>query len=336
MILISKFLIGLVLHFIINKIFLKYELLLDDPNYSSHKKFINKSNHIILSGGTVFFLLFLFFSDISINFKIFIFLIFTIGIISDLKILNLPSIRLLFQFLVTTIFVYLMDMGIYFTDLKYLDLILDYKFFGILFSVLCFLVLINGSNFLDGLNTLVIGYYILVLLSLVFLTNFFNINYDLVFVLNSITILLVLLVFNFFNKSFIGDAGAYSISCLVGFVCIDFYKNTQEFSALFIVVILWYPAFETLFSIIRKITSKYSPAFADNKHLHHYLFIFIYSKFKKNYFSNIFAANLINIYNLLIFCLAISSYKNSYLLFLILLANIMTYICLYNVLKNER
>ena len=332
----SKFLIGLIIHFIINKIFLRYKLLLDDPNYSSHKRFINKTNQIALSGGIVFFLLFVFFPYISFDLKIFIFLVFTIGIISDLKILNLPSLRLLFQFLVITGFVYFTDLVIYFTDLKYLDLILKFKFFSVLFSVLCFLVLINGSNFLDGLNTLVIGYYILVLSSLIILINFFNINYDLFLIINFFIVLLVLFIFNFFNKSFIGDAGAYSISCLVGFICIDFYKSTQDFSVLFVVVILWYPAFETLFSIIRKINNKSNPAFPDNKHLHHYLFSFIQAKFKKDLFSNIFAANIINIYNFLIFCLAISSYKNSYLLFLILVVNIAIYICFYNFLKNER
>lgn len=332
----SKFFIGLIIHFIINKILLKYRLLLDDPNYSSHKKFINKTNQIVLSGGIVFFLLFLFFPDISLDLKIFIFLTFMIGIISDLKILSLPSLRLIFQFLVITGFVYFTNLGIYFTDLKYLDLVLKFEFFSILFSVLCFLVLINGSNFLDGLNTLVIGYYILVLLSLIILINLFNINYDLLLIINFFIVLLVLLVFNFYNKSFIGDAGAYSISCLIGFICIDFYKNTQDFSVLFVVVILWYPAFETLFSIIRKINNKSNPAFPDNKHLHHYLFCFIRKKFKKDLFSNIFAANLINIYNSLIFCLAISSYKNSYLLFLILVVNITVYIYFYNFLKNEK
>ena len=332
----SKFFIGLIIHFIINKILLKYRLLLDDPNYSSHKKFINKTNQIVLSGGIVFFLLFLFFPDISFDLKIFIFSIFTIGIISDLKILNLPSLRLIFQFLIITVFVYFTNLGINFTDLKYLDLVLKFKLFSILFTVLCFLVLINASNFLDGLNTLVIGYYILVLLSLIILINLFNINYDLFLIINFFVVLLVLLVLNFYNKSFIGDAGAYSISCLVGFICIDFYKNTQDFSVLFVVVILWYPSFETLFSIIRKINNKSNPAFPDNKHLHHYLFSFVRKKFKKDLFSNIFAANVINLYNSLIFCLSIISYKNSYLLFLILVVNITIYICLYNFLKNEK
>ena len=35
------------------------------------------------------------------------------------------------------------------------------EFLSIFFTIICFLVLINGSNFLDGLNSLVIFYYIL-------------------------------------------------------------------------------------------------------------------------------------------------------------------------------
>jgi len=240
------------------------------------------------------------------------------------------------QFLVTSSFVYFLNLDLYFTDLKYLDFILEYKFCGILFSVFCLLVLMNGTNFLDGLNTLVVGYYILVLSILASIIIFFDINYNLSLILSILSILFIVLIFNFFNKSFIGDSGAYSISCLIGILCIDFYKSAENFSALFIVVILWYPAFETLFSIIRKITGKFNPAFPDNKHLHHYLFNFIYSKLKRNLFSNILTAIIINFYNFIIFILAAIFFKNSHFLILIILTNILIYTYFYNILKNER
>ena len=330
---IIKFIIGLITHHVVNIFLLKNKFLLDDPDYSAHKKFVNNNKKVVLSGGLVFFLLFLFIPTANFNLKLFIFIIFLIGIISDLKILNLPILRFLLQLLVVSIFVYLLDIGISFTDLKYLDLILEYKFSSIFFSVFCFLILINGSNFFDGLNTLVIGYYILVLSSLLALTKIFNIDYNLGLIINLILILFVILIFNFLNKSFIGDSGAYSISCVVGYICIDFFKNIQDFSVLFIVVILWYPAFETLFSIIRKILFKFDPTFPDNKHLHHHLFNFTFSKIKKNFISNIIAANLINIYNLAVFIIAIFNYKNSFFLSFILAINISVYMYLYKVLK---
>ena len=219
---IIKIIIGFISHLIINFLLLKKKFLLDDPNYLIHKKFVNNNNQIVLSGGLVFILLFLFFPTTSLNLKLFIFLIFLIGIISDLKILNVPSLRFLLQFLVVISFVYLLDIRISFTDLKYLDIILEYKICSILFSVFCILVLMNGSNFFDGLNTLVIGYFILVLFTLLTLTKLFNIDYDLTLINNLVPILLVILFFNFLNKSFIGDSGAYSISCLTGYICIDF------------------------------------------------------------------------------------------------------------------
>ena len=59
-----------------------------------------------------------------------------------------------------------------------------------------------------------------------------------------------------------------------------FLKNITEFSVLFIVVILWYPAFETLFSVLRKLSVKTKPTNPDNHHLHH-LIPFAHLRLKK-------------------------------------------------------
>tara|TARA_Y100000816_G_C26108218_1_gene589919 strand:- start:8278 stop:9279 length:1002 start_codon:yes stop_codon:yes gene_type:complete len=330
----AKFFIGIIAHHLINKILLKKKLLLDDPKYSSHKNFVNINNNIVLSGGTVFLLLFIFFCDASIGLLLFIFFIFFIGIISDLKILNLPSLRFLLQFLIISFFVYTLDLGVSSTDLKYLDIFLKNKYISLLFSVFCILVLINGSNFFDGLNTLTIGYYVLVFSSIIILIKIFNISYDVEFLINIILILSVILLFNLLNKSFLGDSGAYAVSCLAGYVCIDFYNYIKDLSVLFIVVILWYPAFETLFSIIRKLQLRYNPTKPDNNHLHHYFYIFLKKKIKNNYQANLIAANLINLYNLIIFGFSIFFYKNSFMLSIILLINLIVYLSSYKILKK--
>jgi UDP-N-acetylmuramyl pentapeptide phosphotransferase/UDP-N-acetylglucosamine-1-phosphate transferase len=331
-----KFITGLLIHYIINIFFSKKKFLLDDTESSDHKKFVNNNLNIVLSGGIVFFLLFLFFTSFNLYLKLFVFLIFLIGILSDLKILNSPSLRLLLQFFVVGIFVILLEIGIDFTGLYYLDLTLKYKLVSIIFSTLCFLILINGSNFIDGLNTLIIGYYILVLSSLYFLVSTNSINYNLSLINNTILILVILLVFNILNKSFIGDSGAYTISCVVGFICINFFKNIAEFSVLFIVVILWYPAFETLFSLLRKLIFKTKPTNPDNHHLHHLIFTFCSSKIKTKIVSNIFTALIINSYNLFVFIIAMLNYKNSVFLSFILITNILIYLYLYKFLKNEK
>ena len=284
-----KFIFGIISHKLINFFLLKNKILLNDPNHLSHKKMINKKSDITLSGGLVFILFFLIFPNTDYNLKFFILLIFLIGLISDLKILDVPSLRFILQFFVVTIFVYILDLSINFTDLKYLDFFLGYKFLSMLFTILCFLVLINGSNFIDGLNSLVIVYYLLVLISFLSLIKIYNLDYNLSIIFNIILILFILLIFNLLNKSFLGDSGAYSISIIIGYIAIDFFKTNENFSVLFIIILLWYPAFETLFSVIRKFNSNYNPIYPDNKHLHHSLFNLINSKLKKNFFANLMA-----------------------------------------------
>ena len=55
--------------------------------------------------------------------------------------------------------------------------LMENKLFALLFTTLCFLVLLNGSNFLDGINTLVCGYYILVILAILYVGHYNKINY---------------------------------------------------------------------------------------------------------------------------------------------------------------
>ncbi len=331
-----KFIFGIISHKAINFFLLKNKFLLNDPNHLSHKKMINKKSDITLSGGLVFILFFLIFPNTDYNLKFFILSIFLIGLISDLKILDVPSLRFILQFFVVTIFVYILDLSINYTDLKYLDFFLGYKFLSMLFTILCFLVLINGSNFIDGLNSLVIVYYLLVLISFLSLIKIYNLDYNLSIIFNIILILFILLIFNLFNQSFLGDSGAYSISVIIGYIAIDFFKTNENFSVLFIIILLWYPAFETLFSVIRKFNSNYNPIYPDNKHLHHSLFNLINSKLKKNFFANLMTALFINLFNLLIFFVAIINYKSSINLSLILLFNAIIYIFLYVKLNHEK
>ena len=62
------------------------------------------------------------------------------------------------------LFVFSYDLQIHSVRLEFLDDILKYKFINYLFVSFCFLIVINGSNFIDGLNTLLIGYYTIIIL----------------------------------------------------------------------------------------------------------------------------------------------------------------------------
>tara|TARA_B110000027_G_C16117819_1_gene301128 strand:- start:481 stop:1494 length:1014 start_codon:yes stop_codon:yes gene_type:complete len=309
------------------------------PNYSGeiHQKFIGKKK-IPLSGGLYFFsiIIYLFFNQFSF-FLIFFFIIFFLGFISDIRLLTSPKLRFFLQTFSILIFVYYSELNIELTRIYLLDTILKNIFWSCVFTSFCLMVLINGTNFIDGLNGLVLGYYG-ILLIIIFKLGLFEIifidDFQIIFL---IMMLFFLIILNFLDQLYLGDSGSYSVAFLVGFFLITIYQNYSIISPFFIVLLLWYPAFETLFSIIRKLKLKRSPIYPDNNHFHHLLFLFIRKKFKlSNNKSNNLSSILIVFYNLIIFIIAtIDIYHSNFQVFLIFL-NISVYSFLYLRLFNYK
>ena len=79
-----KFSLYILFHFIINKIFIKKNFLLDKQNISSHKKKVVSNLKTPLSGGFVFIILVIFFTQ-NMDYVVlsFIFVLYLIGIASD-------------------------------------------------------------------------------------------------------------------------------------------------------------------------------------------------------------------------------------------------------------
>ena len=172
------------------------------------------------------------------------------------------------------------------------------KTFNLVFTTFCLLILINGSNFIDGLNSLLLIYMILVItilfkLDLIssFAQNENLIKYFLYF-------LIILTILNLFNLLMMGDAGAYLLGFFIGYLIINCHKANPLVSPYFFISLIWYPCFENLFSIIRKLKSKFSPLKPDNKHLHQLMYIFIRKNFLKKLSANNVSSLLINIVNL--------------------------------------
>ena len=94
--------------------------------------------------------------------------------------------------------------------------------------------------------------------------------------------LLIIYFFNFFSKVYLGDSGSFLLSFLMGYYLIVFFNTNlnliHSISPIFILLLLWYPAFENLFSILRKIVTKKNAAKPDNLHLHQLLFSFLNKK----------------------------------------------------------
>ena len=86
--------------------FKKKKILLDEINYSKHKKLnLNNLNKPPLCGGIIIYISsFIFFSDELIILKIFGLVILTIGIFSDINKISSPKIRILLQILTLLFF----------------------------------------------------------------------------------------------------------------------------------------------------------------------------------------------------------------------------------------
>ena len=99
--------------------------------------------------------------------------------------------------------------------------------------------------------------------------------------------------------------------------------------------LLWYPAYENLFSIIRKIKNKKSALNPDNYHLHQLILIYLKKKFKNIKIANSLTGCSINIFNFFIFSLATIDYSNTKYQLILSFFSLIIYNVLYISLKQN-
>ena len=118
--------------------------------------------------------------------------------------------------------------------------------------------MVNGSNFIDGLNGLLSGYFLGVILSILYIVNNFeNISFLEIDILKVLFFsLLIFYLFNIFGKVYLGDSGSYLLALIIGYLSIKLVLQNPFISPYYIASLLWYPAFENLFSLIRRIKKK--------------------------------------------------------------------------------
>jgi len=162
------------------------------------------------------------------------------------------------------------------------SVIISWLFYGF-----CVVVIVNGNNLIDGTNGLMPMSIIIQIMSLFFIclelqdiTNMIRLIY--------ITVpICIFLIFNYpWGKVFMGDLGAYFFGFFISMLTIVIYGDHPELPNWGAVVILFYPAFELLFSVCRKIYQGTNPMQADSKHLHILMFHVFRSRMIRNRVSN--------------------------------------------------
>ena len=150
--------------------------------------------------------------------------------------------------------------------------------------------------------------------------------------------LLIIFFFNFFSKIYLGDSGVFLLGLIMSAELIllsNSNLNPNKFiSPIFIVLLLWYPAFENLFSIIRKNLNNIGPGYPDNQHLHQLIFLIVKKKIINKTYANSITGVLINFYNLIVFLIGVRFISNSTYLSFLLVINIVVYILFYYLCKK--
>jgi UDP-N-acetylmuramyl pentapeptide phosphotransferase/UDP-N-acetylglucosamine-1-phosphate transferase len=329
-------LIFLISFFIIfNQICLNNKIFLSNNTISNHKNFISSKNLVPISGG--FFLLFSnmilqknFFVDL---YNYFYFCIFCIGIYADFSKNFKPILRILTQILIIGILLNIFNILIKDVKISIFNSFLNIDFLALIFTVFCVLVFVNGANLIDGVNLSAIGYFLFILIIIYILSANNNFYVDKEFIKIQISLLIIILISNFFNRSYLGDSGIYLLALIVSVVLIKFINHNNSISPYFAVLLLWYPCFENLFSIIRRLLNRKATSEPDNKHLHHLIYSFLNKK-KINYSNNI-TGIIILLFNIPIFYLGYKFYNKTQYLILIILLTILLYLYFYFILRKK-
>ena len=327
------FILVILLTLTLNHIFVKKKLFLNFKG-DNHQKFIS-SRRIPLSGGLI--LIFTSYYYLNLLNLTYVFFIFCVGFLSDTKKINSPKLRFIIQTLIVLGVVYFSSITVPETKIIFLDQLLSNNIFRIFFSVFCILIVINGCNFIDGVNTSLIGYCLIVSLSLYYLDfNGVEVSQIINFY-NLIPVLIALFILNFFNKLYLGDGGSYFLGLLFALCLINTYQINNNISPYYVVCLLWYPAFENLFSILRKKILSRSPLAPDTNHLHQIIFLYLKKNFNiKSIYLNTATGTIINFYNLICIAIATQFYSHTKTQILIITFNIIVYIYLYRKLLHKK
>ena len=314
---------------LINKFFSQKNILINETG-DIHQKFASQKK-IPLTGGLFIFMGYLYFlNDSILSFILFSFIIFILGVSSDLKFIKSPNLKFILQVAIILFYVVFNDIQIQDTRIHFLNDILKNNLVNYTFVTFCILIVLNGTNFIDGMNTLGVGHYLIISLII------FYLNLNQIITINNISIMYILillsLVFllNMSNQLFLGDSGSYLLGFSFSIFLINIFNWNPIISPFFIILLLWYPCYEILFSILRKNMLKRSPMSPDANHIHQLIFFFIKKKYKLNIISaNLITAQSINIYNMFVFIIGIKFITNSQIQAMLIILSITIYTLVY-------
>ena len=211
-----------------------------------------------------------------------------ISIREDLFNNSTPTQRLLAMLITTWIFFIIYPVNFPMIDVPVIGNLLKQSYLAyLIFFSFAILVIMNGNNLIDGANGLMPMTTLIQILCLFYLSHSVDDFYSEVRLILITVPLLIFLLFNYpWGKIFIGDFGAYFYGLIISTNTIIFFGDHPELPTWGAVLILFYPAFELLFSVIRKKIQKLDPTKPDSNHLHLKMFHLLKNQVIKPRVSN--------------------------------------------------
>jgi len=292
------FFLSILFHFLIQKIFIKYNRFDDFNHRSSHKTLATRTGGIGVFSIMILISLYYYFKGEDLfDYSIFIpiGIMFIVGVYDDFYKADF-KLKFFLQIIVAKI---LIDQGLIIDN--YFGLFGVYevpRFLAQMTTIFVFLIIINSINFIDGIDGLALTEVLKILFFIEFFSESRTPYYWLFILLIFSSISLYYFNFKKKKKIFLGDGGSLLLGTIVSIFIFyslrDDYTFKQDFNInkfLFSIIVLHYPLLDLLRVFVIRIKKGNSPFIADNNHFHHK----INSKLNGNHFKTLITIQLISI-----------------------------------------
>jgi len=170
---------------------------------------------------------------------------------------------------------FLLNAGLRDADFFLLDMMLAFSAVSFLFTAFAVAGVANSINLIDGYNGLASMVSILIFVGLAYVG--YQVADPLIW-LSSLIMSGAVLGFFVWNYPrgllFLGDGGAYFIGFMIGELSVLLLVRNPQVSSWFPLLLVFYPVFETIFTIYRRvIIRKSSPGLPDAVHMHQMIYM---------------------------------------------------------------
>ena len=196
--------------------------------------------------------------------------VFSVGLIEDMTKRVSVQTRLIFTMLSALIGSFLLHATIRTLDISALDTILSINLVAMVFTMVAVAGVSNAVNLIDGFNGLAATISVMAFLTLGFVARMVGDHAIFSVAMIAAGSVTGFLIWNYPRAQiFLGDGGAYLIGFVIAELSVLLNERHRQISAVFPLLVMIYPVFETIFTIYRrKFIRGRSPGSPDALHLH--------------------------------------------------------------------